>query len=264
MCLRVACYVRLNWTLPDGPPFESCLRSCLAANHEEHFSETAAENHYYRGIFSAASSTQHVESIHEISKDYLRIPTCNTTADSVLTWPIFEGRFPPEYLIDILLESASHKPDQGVWSDTLSVPGGLEPIPDERIPSLIDKFLEDVHTKNPILDVEALVRHGRRAATNGLGWDAPSCLVLLACALGSIATPYEISAAKQSSIDLSALGITSSSAFAKEIRQAESCYALACRRLGLLKQTILGAHCYFFSAGELVANVLPKQSTECS
>ncbi len=207
---------------------------------------------HYAGNFSASSGSQHVETVHEISKDYLRIPTCNTTADSVLTWPIFEARFPPEYLIDILLESPSHKPDQGVWSDTLTVPGGLEPIPDERIPSLVDKFLEDVHTKNPILDVEALVRYGRRAVTNGLGWDAPSCLVLLACALGSIAIPFEVSTANQSTIELNAPGITSSSAFAKELQQAESCYALACRRLGLLRQTILGAHCYFFSAGELM------------
>src|SRR5271163_1706617 len=108
---EVRCYVSGSHLLRPSqwmPPFESCLRSFLAANHGEYFPETIAENLHYPGNFCATSSTQHVESIHEISKDYLRIPTCNTTADSVLAWPIFEGRFPPEYLIDILLESPSH------------------------------------------------------------------------------------------------------------------------------------------------------------
>jgi hypothetical protein len=99
---------------------------------------------------------------------------------------------------------------------------------------LIDEFLEDAHTKIPILDMEALVLYGRRAVANSLGWDSPSNLVPLACALGSIAIPFKVSAANQSSTQLSAPGITSSSVFVKEIQQAESCYALACRRLGLL------------------------------
>lgn len=224
---------------------------CLGVNLNEQFAEPAAQSLHYPGNFSVTSSSQHVEAIHEISKDYLRIPTCNTTADSVLTWPIFEGRFPSEYLIDILLESPSHKLDQDACSDSLSVSGGVEPLADERIPGLVAKFIDNVHTKNPILDVETLVHYGRRAAANGLGWDAPSCLVLLACALGSIAIPFEVSASNQSRIELNAPGLTSSSVFAKEIQQAESCYALACRRLGLLRQTILGAHCWFFSAGQL-------------
>jgi hypothetical protein len=124
----------------------------------------------------------------------------------------------------------------------------------ERKPFLIGESLEDVHTKNPILDVEALVCYGRRVVTNGLGWDAPSRLVLLACALGSIAIPFEVSAANQSSIDSNAPGITTSSAFVKEIQQVESCYTLACQRLCLLRQTILGAYCYFFSASELIVD----------
>lgn len=190
--------------------------------------------------------------------DHMRIPTCNSTADSVLTWPIFQGRFPPDYLIDILLEPGSHKPEHCGGGDSIVVPGGIEPLADERIPALIDKFLEDVHTKNPILDVEALIRYGRKAATSGLSWDAPSCLVLMACALGSISCPFRVSEVNERSMEMNAPGMTSSTFFAKEIQQAESCYALACRRLGLLKQTILGAQCYFYSAGESLVVVLHK------
>lgn len=222
---------------------------CLAIHPADHFSDPGPDHLHYPGEFSATSGSSHHEPIHEVSKDYLRIPTCNTTADSVLTWPIFQGRFPNDYLIDVLLEGGSHKPDHTGWSDAIVVPGGIEPLADERIPALIDKFLEDVHTKNPILDVEALVRYGRRAATSGLSWDAPSCLVLMACALGSISFPFEVSEANERGMEMNTPGMTSSSFFAKEIQQAESCYALACRRLGLLKQTILGAQCYFYSAG---------------
>jgi hypothetical protein len=71
----------------------------------------------------------------------------------------------------------------------------------------------------------------------------------MACALGSISFPFEVSEANERGMEMNTPGMTSSSFFAKEIQQAESCYALACRRLGLLKQTILGAQCYFYSAG---------------
>lgn len=222
----------------------------FAISSEGHVSEATVGSLRYSGTFSPTSSPRHAETVHEVSKDYLRIPTCSSTADSVLTWPIFQGRFPSDYLIEILLDPTSRQPDAGTGADALVVPGGLEPLADERIPSLIDKFLENVHSKNPVLDVEALVHYGRRAAAGGLGWDAPSCLVLLACALGSIAVPFVVSEANQHEIEMNAPGITSSSIFTKEIKQAESCYALACRRLGLLKHTILGAHCYFFSAGQ--------------
>lgn len=138
------------------------------------------------------------------------------------------------------------------------VPGGLQPLPDEKIPFLIDNFLQNVHTKNPILDVELLLKNGRKAAEVGLGWDAPSCLVLLACALGSIARPFEqsltmvetISNPDSSSGRLCHDPVSSAILFAKDLQQAESCYVLACRRIGLLKNTILGAQCHFFAGGQ--------------
>ena len=45
----------------------------------------------------------------------------------------------------------------------------LQSLTDNRIPSLIDNTLQNVYTKNPILDVENLVRHGQKAAGYGLG-----------------------------------------------------------------------------------------------
>lgn len=201
------------------------------------------------GSVTGPTSFPHIISADEMSKDYLRIPSSNTTADSILTWPIFQSRFLPEYLTETLMAPTPNERDEAPGSDAFVVQGGFEPLSDERIPFLIDKFLENVHTKNPILDVEALLLHARTAAANGPGWDAPSCLVLLACALGSIAVPFESSVADRAGGVVPISSVTSSSIHRREIRQAESCYSLACRRLGLLKHTVLGAQCYFYSAG---------------
>ena len=190
-----------------------------------------------------------VVSMDEMSKDYLRIPTSKTTADTLLTWPIFQGRFPRDHLTTAILSSQETERNDSVETDVFIVHGGFEPLSDERIPYLIGKFLENVHTKNPILDVDALIQYGRKAAVEGPAWDAPSCLVLLACALGSISLPFESSVADRVGANSYTPLANSSTAFARPIQQAESCYSLACRRLGLLKHTVLGAQCFFYSGG---------------
>ena len=135
-------------------------------------------------------------------------------------------------------------------SDNLKLPD------EERIPSLVDNFLQNVHTKNPILDVKSLVRHSRHCAKHGLSYDAWSCLVLLACALGSVAKPFDTAAplppiVRPESIVLAqAPPPASADIFAKELHQGESYFILACRRLGGLKHTMLGAQCQFYAGGE--------------
>lgn len=212
-----------------------------------------------------------LDNVIEPAKHYLRIPACRGSADAVLTWPIFNDVYTPECLISAYLQPdqgliggddhdrlADSEPVASFSSDTWSVRGGLRSLSEERIPALIDRFLQNVHTKNPILDVETLVQLGRKAAERGLGWDAQSCLVLLACALGSISYPFtkslrstndasilmEPSAAAASAKDSSA------SIFASELQQGESCFVLALRRVGLLRHTILGSQCHFFAGGE--------------
>ena len=202
----------------------------------------------------------------EPSRDYLQIPPHRTTADTVLTWPIFSDQHQPNSLIEPLFSNSGPQQelntgdgslDETIARDLVVVPGGMVSLPDEKIPSLVDSFLQNVHTKNPILDVEFLVRHARKAAENGLGWDAPSCLVLLACALGSIARPFEesLKATDYTSMKnplprrLGSDFLSSAVSFRQDLRQAESCYVLACRRIGLLKFTTLGAQCHFFAGG---------------
>ncbi|PMD33104.1 hypothetical protein L207DRAFT_399121, partial [Hyaloscypha variabilis F] len=196
-----------------------------------------------------------------LSKDYLRIPSSNTTADTVLTWPIFQSRFPPEHLTNTLLTNTTRERDENSENnEAFFVHLSFEPLSDERIPYLLNRFLENVHTKNPILDVEALIRWGKRAAAQGPGWDATSCLVLLACALGAISLPFQSSVADRVGSSSYTSSTTSSTVFSREIRQAESCYSLACRRLGLLRHTVLGAQCYFYSAVYLMYTFHPIEA----
>ena len=193
---------------------------------------------------SSAPSRSHqslqAPSAVESSRDFLQIPPHRASADSVLEWEIFGGKYGPDTLIGSLFQSRD---------DTAGVsPGsrGLHPPDEERIPALIDSFLQNVHIKNPLLDVETLVKHGRTCAERGVGWDGLSCLVLPACALGTIAKPFSESIAPRGGGG----GACSVHVYSKELQQAESCFALACRRIGLLTHTLVGAQCHFFAGGK--------------
>ena len=196
--------------------------------------------------------------IAEPSKDFLQIPAHRTTADTVLNWEIFEGRYPPMALIGVLFRPTEDDAanDLTPGSEAFSVAGGLMPLNEEQIPFLVDKFLENVHTKNPVLDVEQLVKQARNIASKGLGWDAWSCLVLLASALGTIGKPFRSAVTFPTSPILErgseTTWVPDEVTTQKELQQAESYFALACRRLGSLKHSILGAQCYFFAGGKQI------------
>lgn len=220
-----------------------------------------------------AEPTDQEAIVIERSRDYLQIPTCKTTADTVLTWPIWKDKYGPDSLISTLFHpepTQTSNESTGIRSnskDIFVVNGGLISLSEERIPSLIDNFLQNVHTKNPILDVEALVRHGRKAAEHGLGWDAMSCLILIACALGCVARPFdECLLVRNQELNASPVispGSESTSAllYAKDLQQGESCFVLACRRLGLLKSgTIMGSQCHFLVGVYLMYTLRPLPS----
>ncbi|KAJ6127872.1 hypothetical protein N7471_009089 [Penicillium samsonianum] len=183
-------------------------------------------------------------------KDYLQIPAGRGSADTVLTWPIFQGQFRDSSLITTLFQYSN-----GIGEDRpteWTLPEGLQFTPDEQIPTLVDRFIQNVHTKNPILDLESLIRSGRSAAEIGLRWDAQSCLVLLACALGCISQPfasstqgYQTSRSSHDELGWRTPGITSSSD--TQLREGEAFFMMACRRIGLLRYSVIGSQCHFFA-----------------
>ncbi|EXV02353.1 hypothetical protein X797_004483 [Metarhizium robertsii] len=213
----------------------------------------------------------------EASRDFLQIPPHRASADTVLQWGIFEGKYAANFLIGTLF-SPDHNSVSlctGATSsssgDVITNTSGLTHLEEEQIPGLIDRFLQNVHTKNPILDVEALVKHGRKCAEQGIGWDGRSCLVLMTCALGAVAKPFDRSSlpmsmaiSPASETGPTGVSATSSKLYAKELQQGDCCFTMACRRLGSLKYSMLGAQCHFF-AGECEFRVeLPLQQSEIS
>ncbi|KAL6405206.1 putative C6 transcription factor [Ilyonectria robusta] len=67
------------------------------------------------------------------------------------------------------------------------------PMPDTsyaQLARLESKYINDIHTKNPILDLGEL--HGMmvQVAENGLDWSTQTCLVTLVCAIAAITESY--------------------------------------------------------------------------
>ncbi|VUC24043.1 unnamed protein product [Clonostachys rosea] len=163
-----------------------------------------------------------------------------TSTDSVISWPIFEGELvqvslgEETFIKDYERTKAFDKEySEGTRTHRAS-------ICEDDIPKYIDNFLRFVHCKNPILHTGTLKQYATSVVENGPGWDAVSCLVLIACALGAIATPFENlgSDSRSSPGDTSSL---SDNTAAKII--AENFYQLACRRLGLLNRSIIACQC---------------------
>lgn len=184
------------------------------------------------------------ELITEPSKNFLQIPAHKTSADAVLGWDIFQNQYGTMALAGTLFVPPEETtPDY--YEENFSVDGGILPADEERVPFLIDHFLENVHTKNPILDVEQLVKTARTITTRGFTWDASSCLVLVACALESVAKPFD--QAMPTTPPVVSLNLQSPLwQTGEDLRQTESYFILACRRMGTLKPSLLGAQSYFF------------------
>lgn len=105
-----------------------------------------------------------------------RAPLPGLRCESILSWPCFAGVIPlGEAGVDSFPLSAKYEETRGIQGD--SSQGGRGIREDAFLP-LCRKFLAEVHPRNPVLDGLELMRHARRAAEDGLGWDSSSCLVV--------------------------------------------------------------------------------------
>lgn len=105
-----------------------------------------------------------------------RAPLATLRCESILGWPCFAGAVPQsEAGIDSFPLSASYE-------ETRTIQGagkhGGRGISEDALVPLCRKFLAEVHPRNPVLDDRELMRHARRAAEEGIGWDSGSCLVV--------------------------------------------------------------------------------------
>ena len=153
-------------------------------NSCQEFTGTALPNAQVFGESPQSQTHVFVKARDGDVEEFMEIPSSRTTADTILIWPIFEGRYPPEYLVDALFkaqpenaDAESNLPDEG--SRFFSGTSASRPsFREDKVIELVEKFLSYVHIKNPILDVGTLKGYARRVVEDGPSWDGGSCLVV--------------------------------------------------------------------------------------
>lgn len=115
--------------------------------------------------------------------DELHIPSGRTTPDAILQWPIFEHQYPPTYLIDATF--AAEMPDDDSENESSSPTSKAKGsgYNEDQILERVQKFLDLVHIKNPILDQRTVWSYAQAVVEDGLQWDSSSCLVVSAVAV---------------------------------------------------------------------------------
>ena len=153
-----------------------------------------------------------------------------TRIDQVLDWPIFNGT------------KHQGSPIYRAPPDAMTSPGGgaaslaaLVDMESHRIYRLLDNFFLYIHCKNPILDETAARKLVGRAFLDGIDWSPASCLAMIICALGCIATPFGPSPETR----------IGSQAYA----DSQVFFQAAQKRIGILlvRSDIVGAQCLFLS-----------------
>lgn len=149
--------------------------------------------------------------------------------DRILQWPLFN-------------EHGQNEPLCRLPPDAISTPSaapsalaGLVDMESHRLYRLLDNFFLYIHCKNPILDEASTRRLVGNAFLNGIDWSPASCLAMIICALGSIATPFGDShEAKPGS---------------QAYQDSQVFFHAAQKRIGILLMSsdIVGAQCLFLS-----------------
>ncbi|KAJ5096205.1 hypothetical protein NUU61_005561 [Penicillium alfredii] len=174
---------------------------------------------------------------HELAADSFDVPSSNTSPDNILIWPVFEQRYPEKCLQDAVFASSSQTPRMQRTKFAFQ---------EDKVPALMDRFFYLVHIKNPIVDEESLRHDARKVIEDGLGWDEGSCLVLLACALGTLAVPFRDSH-QMASLNPEDYPMLPKLLGPLELEEAETYLMLARRRIGTLSQSVATVQCYFLS-----------------
>lgn len=186
-----------------------------------------------------ADEQNNLDVVDEAATDALIINTrCACT--HVLEWPVFGGRIDSSCINSTASNTAENISDVRTQSKQQighsSRPSGG--VDESDAVTLVRNFLKYVHIKNPVLDRTTLLGMARTVAEEGFTWDATSCLVLLACALGSLATAWKMAlpCANESSLD-----------DVHSYPTAEAYYTAGRKRLGLVEGSVQATLCWFLN-----------------
>lgn len=149
----------------------------------------------------------------------------------ILEWPTWRRRGGDQ------IEHPPHVPRR---SSMLSNRGqgsliGLFELNQGQAYRLLDNFFAHVHGKNPVLDEPTTRRLFKETLLIGIDWSPASCLTLIICALGSLATPF---------------GSSGSTKLGTQAYADSQCFFEASqKRIGslLTRDDLVGAQCLFLS-----------------
>ncbi|KAL5623748.1 hypothetical protein FOBRF1_002998 [Fusarium oxysporum] len=197
----------------------------------------------------------------ELSSDDLTAPTAILSIESVLSWPILAGSVAPTHILDALPDTKANGGhglmNNGTGSPSVSNARLTRITVDEKdIPRLVRQFLQHVHPINPILDIDTINSDSLRISETSVTWDGESCIVLIACALGCIAKPYDAMVTSPSETSTGSSLCDSS----EELETARAYFELARQRLGLLDQSLLAAQCHFFAGVYYMFTLAPLRA----
>lgn len=98
----------------------------------------------------------------------------------MLRWPIYNKVITDaeKHIRSFLLDSLDNQPASGLPPPRQVGIGSFD-----EMRNLCRKYVQLVHRRNPVVDVEELERYAREVTVQGLGWDGPSCQVVRSTAL---------------------------------------------------------------------------------
>ena len=182
------------------------------------------------------------------------------SSSRVLEWPIFERKFDPNditalfFSADTLAQGIQtpRKSDQSKLPQSPGYKYSLgRSIQQEDVAKLIPDFLDNVHSKNPILDPLSLKAISRQVSEDGFGWDGPACLILIACALANLSVPFAVVRPEKEGNSYSE---------ARDYSTAEAYYFAALKRIGLLGVSVMATQCLFFVGVYEMYSIRPLQA----
>jgi hypothetical protein len=99
------------------------------------------------------------------------------TIETILSWNVFEGKYDSNTDLKALLTSPTTLSREPFLANSDPRLERLD-LDLDVCTRLLHIFLEHVHIANPILDVPLITNYLSQACVHGIGWDAPSCLVV--------------------------------------------------------------------------------------
>jgi hypothetical protein len=171
---------------------------------------------------------------------------CYINIEAVLSWSVFEDQS-----LDQRLDLKSLLQTNNDYSEAPPMSVGAD-FESRATSQLLQRFLDNVHIFNPVLEETKVREYMRNASFNGMGWDSQSCLLLLIYALGSIAAPYEKSS--------SAMSLNFHQSL--EFGQADSFFFAAQKRMGMLlcRSGVIEAQCFFLAGVYLMSTIRPIEA----